>query len=66
MTNIRVHPTELTKAAEELARLSEQIREIGNEVNEVGAAATSYGGDFGPRVERLGSEARAAPTSQAQ
>ncbi|MFV2043585.1 MAG: hypothetical protein ACC700_10180 [Anaerolineales bacterium] len=66
MTNIRVDPTELAKAAEELARLSERIREIGNEAYEVGAAAPSYDGQFGPQVERLGLDALSALSSQSQ
>jgi uncharacterized protein YukE len=66
MTDIRVDPTELAKAAKELADLSERIRKIGDEAHAAGASAPSYDGEFGPRVERLGLEALSALDSQSQ
>jgi uncharacterized protein YukE len=66
MTNIRVDPAELARAAEELKALSERVRAIGEEAHAAAASAPSYEGQFGPKAERLGLEALSAIDSQSQ
>ena len=59
MATIRVIPSLLLEAANELQRISTEIEEVGGQVQTAASRAPSYEGQFGPKVQSLGAEAKA-------
>ena len=65
MTNIRVDPSQLRRAALEISRDAERMRLVGDEVMRATQAAPSYDGEFGPRVSSIGVEGPARLMAEA-
>ena len=59
MTSIKIEPEQLKQAALALDQAARRLRALGDEAAAAAMAAPSYDGQFGPRVEAAGLEAKA-------